>query len=428
MAVCVLLALVFGQIPETAEAQRETLHNAVRVLRPAGRLAAGCGGDQIDGVCRSRSGVMQCSDDPLSVNFDADCFSVDALVSPEPAAACTTEGERCEIHEAIDRMGVMYQSGVYDNRVILEVVLAYWDGKYWNLSDRWGAHGLDGYVVYAVARNALRYRDDMERHPTTVQVFERMLRDHAGRGLPTTVDNGERWFHGGERPWNTWSEDYMAFALGYAAADAWFASTWHDGEYFDDYFEAVAEAVDLAFGISDRSPQTLRFEFDADPAMPAGEQFVMLRNHNEYSPVYAMAIIARLWDVNTVYQAASLPVRYTCSNKPENLDALYRWMTLKIEVNPVGAGYVFRSGACERRDGVLSFCDDRPGDPERSPGHQREPGHFPLDHIMPQLCVTDNVESFGPSCEFVGPAGIEQQSFNYYFNCVFLEVDGDSVD
>ena len=41
---------------------------------------------------------------------------------------------------------------------------------------------------------------------------------------------------------------------------------------------------------------------------------------------------------------------------------------------------------------------------------------------MPQLCVTDHVEYFGRSCDLVGPAGIEQESFNYYFNCVFHEV------
>jgi hypothetical protein len=60
-----------------------------------------------------------------------------------------------------------------------------------------------------------------------------------------------------------------------------------------------------------------------------------------------MAIIARLWDINTVYRAAGLPAVYTCANKPKNLDALYEWMRLKVEPNPTGGGYVFRSNGCK---------------------------------------------------------------------------------
>lgn len=394
-----------------------------RIRRPGRRVAVRCGGDQMDGICGSPLTGLQCSADPLADQFDADCFSVNQLESPTPAAACETRNQPCEIHEAINRMGTMYRSDVYDNREMLEVILSYWDARYWDLETRWGAHGLDGYVVYSVTRNALKYRHEVQQFPTTVLLLEHLLRDHADRGLPTTADNGERWFHGGEKEWNTWSEDYMSFALGYASADAWFASRRYENPYYDEYRESVAEAVDLAFSISHSKPQTLRFETDLDPALPAGTEYVMIRNHNEYSPVYAMAIIARVWDINTVYRAASLPDRYSCSNVPENLVALYTWLTLKIEPNPSGPGYVFRSDGCERRDGLLSFCDDRPGDPEGSYGDQREPAHYALDMIMPQLCVVDHVEVFGPSCDVVGPGGTRQKPFNYFFNCVFLDVE-----
>jgi hypothetical protein len=320
----------------------------------------------------------------------------------------------------------MYESGVYDSNLMAGVILSYWDSEYWDLADRWGAHALDGYVVYAIVRNALKFHQEVEARPTTQIALEHMLRDHADRGLPTTVDNGERWFHGGEGRWNSWSEDYMGFALGYAAADAWFASSAFHGTYYDEYREMVSRAVDLSFSISHKSPHTLRFESDAAPSLVTDNRHVMIRNHTEYSPIYALDIIARLWDINTVYQAASLPVLYTCYNKPENMDALYDWMTLKIEPNGEGPGYVFRSEACERRDGQISFCDDRAGD--GTPGHQREPAHYPLDQILPNLCITDHLEYFGPSCDFVGPAGISQRSFRYYFNCTFQSVDGLSID
>lgn len=419
---CFLFALVLGGNPEAVEAQRRVL----QTRQPSRRLVIGCGGDRLDGRCGFSARNVQCSSDPGATDFDADCFSLNSLESPEPDAACAPNTEPCEIHEAIDRMGLMFESGVYDNKVMAGVVLSYWDSAYWDLPDRWGAHGLDGYVVYAVVRNALKFHQEIEAHPTTRAALEQMLRDHADRGLPTTVGNGERWFHGGEARWNSWSEDYMAFALGYAAADAWFASPVFLDSYFDEYREKVGLAVDLAFSISHESPQTLRFETDADPSFPENNEHVMIRNHTEYSPVYAMAIIARLWDINTVYQAASLPAAYTCYNKPENLDALYEWMALKIEPNPEGAGYVFRSDACERRNGKISNCDDRAGD--GTPGHQREPAHYPLDQVMPNLCVTDYVEYFGPSCDFVGPAGIGQRSFNYFFNCAFQSIDGLSTD
>ena len=394
---------------------------ATRTRQPSSRQAIGCGGDRLDGACGTGFDGVMCSADPAAVHYDADCFSEDFFSSPEPAAACEPKSEPCEIHEAINRMGFLFESQVYDNEVMAGVVLSYWDSAYWDLPDRWGAHGLDGYVVYSIVRNALRYHEEIQSHPTTRMALEYLLRDHAGRGLPTTVDNGRRWFHGGEKYWNTWSEDYMAFALGYSAADAWFASPWFEGPYFDEYREMVTTAVDLAFSISHRKPQTLRFETDADPALPADNKHVMLRNHGEYSPVYAMAIIARVWDINTVYRAAELPDVYTCFNKPENFDALFEWTTLKIEPNSAGGGYVFRSDACERHDGEISFCDDRPGD--GTPGDQREPAHYPLDQIMPNLCVTDYVEYFGPACEPTGPAGTTQTSFNHYFNCAFQTVE-----
>jgi len=415
----VFCVLILGSLPVTglSEFERPWFRRVAR------RVGVPCGGDALNGFCAARESGAICSGDPASPLYDADCFTGETLRSPKPDAACRLKGEPCEIHVAINRMGSMYESQAYDNDVMLGVILAYWDAKYWDLSDRWGAHGLDGYVVYAIVRCAMRFHQEIEIRPTTRLALEYMLRDHADRGLPTTVDNGERWFHGGENAWNTWSEDYLAFALGYAAADAWFASAWYEGPYFGDYYEKVGEAVNLTFSISHREPQTLRFEIDADPLIPADRHHVMIRNHGEYSPVYAMAIIARLWDINSVYQAASLPARYDCFNKPDTLDALYEWLTLKIEPNPVGSGYVFRTDACERNDGEISFCDDRRGDPEGSPGDQREPGHYPLDRIMPAFCVTDHLEYFGPSCDFVGPAGIAQREFNYYFNCVFQFVE-----
>jgi len=394
---------------------------ASRQRRPLTRQVAGCGGDRLDAVCRTSLGGVACSADPAAPTYDADCFSADYFESPKPAAACEPKSEPCEIHEAINRMGFMFESQIYDNELMSGVILSYWDSAYWDLPDRWGAHGLDGYVVYAVVRNALKFHRELQSHPTTRMALEHLLRDHADRGLPTTIDNGERWFHGGEKTWNTWSEDYMAFALGYSAADAWFASPWFEGTYFDEYRDTVGAAVDLAFSISHSNPQTLRFETDADPALPVDNKHVMIRNHGEYSPVYAMAIIARLWDINTVYQAAKLPAPYTCYNRPENFDALFEWTALKIEPNATGANYVFRSDACERRDGEISVCDDRAGD--GTPGDQREPAHYPLDRIMPNLCITDHLEFFGPSCELTGPAGTTQTSFNFFFNCAFQTSD-----
>jgi hypothetical protein len=407
------LAAAMSLIPSAAEAQGS------RTRRPAGRVGVACGGDALDGLCPSR-----CSADPAHPGFDADCFSCDALPSPEPTTACKNRQQPCEIHEGVNRMGAMFESGEYDDAAMRDVILAYWDGGYWELPVSWGAHGLDGFVVYAIVRTAMKYHEEMESHPTTGMALECMLRDHADRGLPTTVRNGERWFHGGAEEWNSWSEDYMGFAMGYASADAWFASSWSRGEYFDEYYQKVEDAVDIAFSISDQNPHTLRYEPDVDSEDLTGVPSVMMRNHVKYSPVYGMAVIKHLLDVNDVYRAAALPPMYTCSNKPESYDGLFEWVTSKIEPNRNGAGYVFRSGACLRSDGVMSHCDDRPADPPGSGGAQREPGHYPLQQSLPELCVSEHLEYFGPPCDRFGPAGIEQVDHNYYFNCVFAGADG----
>ena len=116
-----------------------------------------------------------CSGDPASILYDADCFPGETLQSPEPDAACRLRGEPCEIHQAINRMGSMYESQTYDNDEMLGVILAYWDAKYWDLSDRWGAHGLDGYVVYSIVRCAIKFRQEIEMHPTTRMALEPFL-------------------------------------------------------------------------------------------------------------------------------------------------------------------------------------------------------------------------------------------------------------
>ena len=313
----------------------------------------------------------------------------------------------------------MIESGRYENSAALGVILAYWDHTAWNLSTHWGASALDGYVVYSVVRTAFEFEADLKHHPTTKMAMECMLRDHADRGVPTTRNNGDRWFHGPAHDWNSWSEDYMGFALGFAAADAWFASPAHDGDYHSEYYDKVEHAVAMAFSISDGTPVTLIHDVDPDPEADHSNPSVMMRNHDEYSPVYGMAILKHLADVNSVYRVASLPPRFTASNKPATFDALYRWVAGKIEPNQLGAGYVFRSDGCLRRDGVLSFCDDRPDDPEGSSGNQREPGHYPLADYLPDLDVVEYLEYFSAPCEWEGPAGIEQTPHNYVFNCIF---------
>jgi len=154
----------------------------------------------------------------------------------------------------------------------------------------------------------------------------------------------------------------------------------------------------------------------------------MLRNHGEYSPVYAMVILKHVADVNAVYRAAGLPPYVTCASKPATYDALYRWVLGKTEPNPEGAGWVFRTDGCQRSDGVLSHCDDRPGDPSGTGGHQREPGHYPLARSLPDLCVSEGLERFSAQCDWYGPAGIQQKPHNYAFNCVLTGDAGEGGD
>ena len=380
----------------------------------AGSQAAPCGGDFLDGVCSDL-----CSGSPLEPDYDADCFSCGEFGSPEPKPACSAVGEPCEIHAGINRLGAMMESGVYDDSEMQGVTLAYWDSRAWDLSTNWGASALDGYVAYSVVRTALAFSAEITQHPSTIKAIECMLRDHADRGIPTTAQNGERWMHGPTNAWNSWSEDYMGFALGYAAADAWFSSSAAAGEYYGEYFEKVGQAVERAFSISESAPWTLILEQDPDPRAAGTPPSVMIRNHNEQSPVYGTVLLKHLADINNLYRVASLPPYFTEANKPLTFDALYRWVASKIEANPDGAGFVFRSDGCQRRDGVFSYCDDRPNDPVGSCGYHREPGHYPLADHLPSLGVGEYLEYFSAPCGWVGPAGIVQATHNYVFNCVF---------
>ncbi len=377
------------------------------VRRPDGR---------VDGVCGA-----SCSADPFEPAYDADCFSCDVLEPPAPKRACAGAGP-CEIHEGIVRMGAMVEAGRYDDRTMREVVLAYWRGSAWDVAASWGASALDGYVAYAVVRAALRFDAELDRHPTTRMATACMLRDHAGRGVPTEAGTGRRRFHGAADPWNSWSEDFMGFALGAAAADAWLRTRDTAGGYHDEYREMVGEAVEWAFSATaDGGPVTLTVGSDPDPANPGPGPSVMLRNHAEYSPVYAMAILKHVADLNAVAREAGLPPYVTCATKPATFDALYRWVLTKVEPNPAGPGYVFRTDGCQRWDGVMSYCDDRPGDPAGGSGDQREPGHYPLAWSLPELCVAGGLEAVSAECGWTGPAGLEQAPHNYVYNCVFAD-------
>ena len=374
-----------------------------------------CGGDQLDGVCSA-----ECSNNSFDARFDADCLSCAQFEAPQPKPACRTPGQPCEIHEGIIRMGSMVESAVYDDSVMRGIVLAYWDGSAWDLTQHWGASALDGYVVYSVVRTAIEFRADIDNHPTTKMAMECMLRDHSSRGIPTTTRNGTRWFHGGNKDWNSWSEDFMGFALGYAAADSWLATT-PAADYNGEYFDNIEEAVDMAYSVDEEAPLALTLDFDPDPQASSSAPVVMIQNHNEYSPVYATVLLKHVADINNIYRAAGLSPRFTCANKPSTYDDLYGWMVSKIEPTPPGAGYVFRNDACQREDGTMSYCDDRPGDPAGSPGFKREPGHYPLAEYLPDLCVAGDLEFFSASCSAQGPSGIDQAPHNYVFNCVFTE-------
>lgn len=412
-----LLTLTLVAWARSAPAQ---MYPGVRPREVGRRPVPTCGGDQLDGVCAG-----WCSGSPLEPLYDADCFSCDQLTPPEPKRACMTLDEPCEIHEGITRLGMMVASGRYDDRLMQDTVLAYWDAGAWDLSVNWGASSLDGFVVYSVVRTALEFEPLLRNHPTTRMAMACMLRDHADRGVPTTADNGQRSFHGGPTAWNTWSEDYIGFAVGLAAADAWLSAKDDTGTYFDEYYEPVGEAIDAAFSVSENvGPTTLTVADDPDPESAVDGPSVMLRNHGEYSPVYATVLLKHVADVNAIFRAAGLPPYVTCDSKPDSFDDLYSWVLGKIEPNPEGAGYVFRSDGCQRSDGELSYCDDRPGDPPGTAGAWREPGHYPLAESLPELCVDEGLEMFSASCEWVGPAGIEQTTYNWVFNCVFTEEVG----
>jgi len=217
----------------------------------------------------------------------------------------------------------------------------------------------------------------------------------------------------------------MGFALGYAAADSWLATTpTHGADYLGEYFDKVEEAVEQAFSVDEEPPLRLTLETDPDPRASGSDPVVMIRNHDEYSPVYATVLLKHVADINNIYRAAGLPPRFTCANKPATYDDLYRWMVSKIEPHPEGAGFVFRDDGCERNDSSMSYCDDRPGDPAGSPGFKREPGHYPLAEYLPDLCVGEDLEYFSFSCGKQGPAGIDQAPHNYVFNCIFTDEVG----
>ncbi len=241
-----------------------------------------CGGDQLDGVCSA-----ECSNNSFDARFDADCLSCAQFEAPQPKPACRTPGQPCEIHEGIIRMGSMVESAVYDDSVMRGIVLAYWDGSAWDLTQHWGASALDGYVVYSVVRTAIEFRADIDNHPTTKMAMECMLRDHSSRGIPTTTRNGTRWFHGGNKDWNSWSEDFMGFALGYAAADSWLATT-PAADYNGEYFDNIEEAVDMAYSVDEEAPLALTLDFDPDPQASSSAPVVVRRLLQETISVVAV--------------------------------------------------------------------------------------------------------------------------------------------
>ena len=169
-----------------------------------------------------------------------------------------------------------------------------------------------------------------------------MLNDYAGRSVYTT--NTDR-FHGSvTAEWNSLSEDYMGFALGYAAADAWFGPT---GQYL--YENKVRTAVNKAFSVENEPdfgagrPRTLERDLDLDPN--GGINSVMMRNHSSYSPVYATLLIKHVWDIHHIYQIGGYWGFYNQSNIPGNLKKLYNWLVTKIELNNNNAP-VYRDCAC----------------------------------------------------------------------------------
>lgn len=318
-------------------------------------------------------------------------------------------------HEGICFMGHMYENNVYDNRMLLNVIRAYWTGQAWGLSNKWGGTALEGYVVYAIARTAIKYRSQVNSYPFTKMYLECMLEDFANRDRTTF---NEDLFHGEvDNIWNSLSEDFMGFALGYAAVDAWNMN--------DNNRSKVVGAVETAFSIQD-SPRTLEEGTDPDPGnifvtekiiMPQLDDAVMLRNHSAYSPVYAMAIIKHLCDINHIYRLAGLTELTigdpNLPNLNRNLPKLYDWVVSKIYTNLAGDA-VFRNACWGIWNGILAFglCDDDQVDP-------REPGHYPLGEFLPDFGNFNHLEYFGPPCSWAGPADYVQEPHNYNYNCVF---------
>ena len=336
----------------------------------------------------------------------------DTLTSP-------STGPAFGIHQGICFMGHMYENNVYDNRMMLNVIRAYWTGQAWGLTGKWGGTALEGYVVYAVARTAIKYRNQVNSYPFTKMYLECMLDDFAARDRTTFDAN---LYHGDlNDEWNSQSEDFMGFALGYAAVDAWYMN--------DAHRQDVKDAIETAFSIQNypdpmnNIPRTLEYGINKDPGIisfpakiitPGLNYAVMMRNHSAYSPVYAMVIIKHLCDINHIYRLTGLDELSIndpgMPNLSLNLPRLYNWLVSKIHTN-LNGDVVFRN-ACWAHDNTYWPCDDSQVDP-------RAPGHYPLGEFLPDFGITNHLDYFGPPCSWSGPGTYVQEPHNYYYNCVF---------
>jgi hypothetical protein len=366
-----------------------------------------CSGDRSDGFCPNEATRSACSGVPGHPRYDVDCFTCDVFPSPSPAQI-----SHDTVHEGINRVGVMCDSGgAYDDEAMRSVILAYWNQEYWDIPVPWGANALDGYVVYAVARAALTYSDEVESNLTTLKALECMLHDHASRPIPSTDPPSGRAFHG-EPPdsWDTRSEDYMSFALGCAGADAWFLYR-HGQDYDRRYLGNVTQAVDQAFTVREVPPHALRTDVDPNPTAKDLFKSTLLRNHDAVSPVYATAIIRHIGHLNTIYAEVGQPHLYDASNRPATLYPLYYWIATKIAFDPDSSAYVYTDGACQDRWGGFGCCDDCNVDP-------REPAHYPLAGILQDLGIYHHLEYFSAPCGLNG--AVHTQAYhNYYYNCVW---------
>ena len=317
------------------------------------------------------------------------------------------------IHMGIILMGQMYQNQEYDDNTMLSVIEAYWDGSKWDMNEKWGSRPLDGYVVYAVGRVALLFKCELDNFPNTKEKMKSMFRDYVSRDLN---NSNEEWFYEGIGNWNSWSEDFMGFALGFAAADVWL------DEPGEDYEFKVRDAVTRAFSINDtpgstgHPPRTLESNFD----YAENSCHVMLRNHLQYNPVYAMLIIKHIWDINLIYKHYDNRTFYHSGNKPPNMDELYQWVVSKIKRDP-GGEHEFEKDTCLTSAGSYGPCDDRGV-------HKREPGHYPLGAFLREFGIRNDLDLFGPPCNCTGPAGITQRAHNYHYNCIFTDLDKDCIN